>query len=410
MATCGERPGLPPVIIRRVAIVFLAIPLVACSASANASPSRSAFGASSSSPGGTPGASAGGSPSSPASTASPVPTPPPGGIYAATVSGRIDPSLTGIPERVYVPDEVSGDVVVIDPATFRIVGRFKVGLYPEHITPDWDLQRLYVNNMNSSSLTIIDPRTSRPTGTISVPTPYSTYFTVDGTKAIVVEDLISPLNIKRNGLYFYDRKTWRQLKFVQIPWPGADDLDMSADGSFLLVSCEYSGVVAKVDTRSMAVTGSVRVGSLPRDVRLAPDGTIFWVANEGLNIVQAVDARTMKIVAAIHTGRGPHGLEFSRDTTRMFVSNRSAGSISVIDLATRPVAATWSIGGSPDEMALSPDGSQLWVSNRYNGGVTVVDTQGGGVLATIATGGYPHGLAFWPVPGRMSLGQNGNMR
>jgi YVTN family beta-propeller protein len=61
-------------------------------------------------------------------------------------------------------------------------------------------------------------------------------------------------------------------------------------------------------------------------------------------------------------------------------------------------------------MALSPDGSQLWVSNRYNGGVSVVDTGTGKVVATIRTGQAPHGLAFWPIPGQMSLGQNGNMR
>jgi YVTN family beta-propeller protein len=309
-----------------------------------------------------------------------------------------------------VPDEISGDVVVIDPATFRIVRRFNVGRYPEHITPDWDLSRLYVNNMNSSSLTVIDPRTSRPSGTIPVLIPYDVYFTLDGAKAVVVNDLISPQNINRNGLAFYDRRTWHLLKFVQVPFPGADDLDMSADGSYLMVSCEYSGRVMKVDTRSMRVVGSVAVGSLPRDVRLAPDGRVFYVANEGLNLVQVVDPIGLKVVMSIPTGAGPHGLEFSRDATRLYVNNRTAGTITVIDVATLRVITTWRIGGSPDEMVLSPDGGQLWISNRRNGGVSVVDTRSGKVLATIATGNAPHGLTYWPQPGTMSVGQNGNMR
>jgi YVTN family beta-propeller protein len=326
------------------------------------------------------------------------------------VSGQISPALAGIPERVYVPDEISGDVVVIDPATFKIVRRFKTGLYPEHITPDWDLSRLLVSNMNSSTLTIIDPRTSRPSGTIKVPIPYAVYFTLDGAKAVVVNDLISPLNIKRNGLYFYDRRTWRVLKFVQIPYPGADDLDMSADGRYLMVSCEYSGRIAKVDTRSMRIVGSVKVGSLPRDVRLAPDGRVFFVANEGLNLVQVVDPVGLKVVASIPTGAGTHGLEFSRDATRLYVNNRTAGTITVIDVATLRVITTWRIGGSPDEMVLSPDGTRLWISNRHNGGVSVVDTRSGKVLATIATGDAPHGLTYWPQPGSIAVGQNGNMR
>jgi YVTN family beta-propeller protein len=345
-------------------------------------------------------------------TASPTPSgPPPGGVYAATVSGQIDPSLAGIPERVYVPDEISGDVVVIDPATFKIVDRFKVGAYPEHITPDWDLSKLYVNNMNSSTLTVIDPSTGRPTGTINdIPTPYDLYFTLDGAKAIVVDDLISPQLINRNGLNFYDRRTWKLLKFVEIPYPGADDLDLSADGSYLMVSAEYSGRVVKVDTNSMRVVGSVGVGSLPRDVRLSPDGKVFFVTNEGLNRLQVIDPIAMTVVASIPTGRGAHGLEFSRDTKRLFVNNRTAGSITVVDVATLAVLATWQIGGSPDEMVTSPDGSQMWVSNRYGGGVSVIDTRTGAVLATIATGDQPHGLTYWPQPGIMSVGQNGNMR
>jgi YVTN family beta-propeller protein len=74
------------------------------------------------------------------------------------------------------------------------------------------------------------------------------------------------------------------------------------------------------------------------------------------------------------------------------------------------VVADWPVGGSPDEMSLSPDGSQLWVSNRYHASVSVVDTTSGKVIATIRVGSSPHGLIYWPQPGRMSVGQNGNMR
>jgi YVTN family beta-propeller protein len=381
--------------------------LGACSTS-TPSPSVAPSGGALTSPSLAPASSA----SSPSQTAEPTATATPtGGVYAATVSGQIDPSLAGIPERVYVPNETSGDVSVIDPATFKVVGHFATGAYPEHITPDWDLQRLLVSNMNGGTLTPVDPRTSQPGEKISLPIfPYAVYFTIDGAKAMVVTDYISPKLVKDNGITFYDRKTWKLIKYVQVPWPGADDLDLSTDGSYLLISCEYSGVVAKVDTNEMKVTGHVNVGSLPRDVRLAPDGRTFFVANEGLDGIQIVDPVTMTVTGFIPTGNGAHGIEFSRDTTKMFVANRAAGSISVIDIATLKVVATWQVGGSPDEMVLSPDGSQLWASNRYHGTVSVIDTASGKVIATIPVGSRPHGLTYWPQPGRMSIGQNGNMR
>jgi YVTN family beta-propeller protein len=332
------------------------------------------------------------------------------GIYAYTTSGHLSPLLAGLTPRVYVPNEGSGTVVVIDPRTFAIIGRFWVGNEPEHVTPDWDLKRLYVNDMLSDALTVIDPRTAKPIRTISVPIPYNLYFTPDGSKAIVVEDSKLPGSVYPNGLRFYDRATWKFLKFVSIPFPGADHLDFTADGRYLFISCEYSGEVERIDTRTMQITGGVRVGGLPIDVRLAPAGDVFFVANQGSGGVSVVDPVKMKVIGFIPTGNGAHGISLSRDATRLFVSNRLAGTISVISIATRHVIATWIIGGTPDMMTLSPDGIQLWVSNRYSGTVTVIDTRSGRVLAVIRTGVGPHGLSFWPQPGRFSLGHNGNMR
>jgi YVTN family beta-propeller protein len=347
----------------------------------------------------------------PAPTAVPTPTPtPPGGVYAGTVGGVLDPSVANLPPRVYVPNEASNDVAVIDPTTLTVIGRFPAGASPEHITPDWDLRTLYVSNMNGATLTVIDPRTEQPVATKNVPFPYNLFFTPDGSKAIVVADYLGIDMVADNGLYFYDRKTWELLKFVQVPWPGVNHLDFSPDGSFLIVSCESAGVVVKIDTRKMEIVGTVELGGSPLDVRLAPAGDVFFVANQGTNGVDVVDAVAMKLVDFIPTGPGAHAFAFSRDVTRLFVTNRHHGTISVIDVASRKVVDTWQVGGSPDMATVSPDGSQLWFSNRFHGTVTVLNPATGAVLKVIETGGNPHGLTYWPQPGSISLGHNGNMR
>jgi YVTN family beta-propeller protein len=344
-------------------------------------------------------------------SAEPTPSGPPvGGIYAGTVGGEIDASIADLPLRVYVPNELSNDVAVIDPVTLTVVGRFPVGLSPEHITPDWDLQKLYVSNMNGATLTVIDPQTEEPVETMDVPFPYNLFFTLDGEKAIVVADYLGMDMVADNGLYFYDRETWELLKFVQVPYPGVNHLDMSPDGSYLLVSCESAGAVVRIDTNAMEITGTVEVGGSPLDVRLAPDGDVFYVANQGTHGVDVVDADNLEHVDFIPTGQGAHAFGISRDATRLFVTNRHEGTISVIDFATRELVDTWQVGGSPDMTTVSPDGSQLWVSNRFHGTVTVINPETGEVIKVIETGGNPHGLTFWPQPGSISLGHNGNMR
>jgi YVTN family beta-propeller protein len=327
-------------------------------------------------------------------------------VYANTMSGVVPCPLCKLPPRVYVPDSGAGRVDVIDPLTFKVIDHFAVGSIPHHIAPAWDMSALYVDNEGSSSLTVINIHTGKPSGTIHVPYPYNLYFTPDGTKAIDVVE-------REQRIVFLDpRHGWKQLASVSIPWPGADHLDFSADGSYLMISTEYSGVVAKVDTIHMKLVGWVNVGGLPIDVKLSPDGTLFYVSNQGLNGVSIIDPIAMKVIKFIPTGKGAHGFQVSRDTKFLYVSNRLEGSFSVISFATQKVVAKWVIpgGGSPDMLQLNPAGTQLWASGRYNATVYVMSTVTGKLLAEIPVGVQDHGLTYFPNVGLHSLGHNGVYR
>jgi DNA-binding beta-propeller fold protein YncE len=324
-------------------------------------------------------------------------------VYAATTSGKVSAAARGARPLVYVPASASNSVDVIDPHTFKVIRRFSVGQWPQHITPSWDFNRLYVNNTESNSLTEIDPRTGKPGRTFSVRDPYNLYFTPDGRRAIVVAE-------RYQSLDFRDPRTWKLIRSVRVPWPGVDHLDFSRDGRYLLASTEFSGMVVKVDVRRMKLAGRVRVGGLPVDVKLAPDGSRFYVANQGRGGVSIVNPHTMKRTGFIRTGRGAHGLCVSRNARFLYVSNRMKGTISVIDFAHRRVRKTWRVGGSPDMLQVSPDGRRLWTSDRFYQSVTVVSTRSGRVLRRIRVGPAPHGLAYFPQPGRFSLGHNGVYR
>lgn len=398
---------------RFLAVLFAAALLAACSTteqSTPAEPAASVAGGSSSSPSASeaPADSPDGS-AAPSAEATPS-EPPIGGIYAGPASGVLDPRVADLPHRVYVPNETSNDVAVIDPQTFEVVGRITAGAAPEHISPDWDFSKLYVSNMNGATLTVIDPATQQATETMQVPFPYNLFFTPDGSKAIVVADYLGADMVADNGLYFYDRETWELLKFVQVPWPGVNHLDFTADGRYLMVTCESAGAVVKIDTVEMEIVGAVEVGGSPLDIRLDPDGDVFYVANQGTHGVDVIDPETMTAVGFIPAGNGAHAFAFSRDVSRLFLTNRLGNTIDVIDLDSRTIVDSWPAGGSPDMATVSPDGSQLWVSNRFHGTVNVFDPATGEMLATIATGGNPHGLTYWPQPGTISLGHNGNMR
>ena len=324
-------------------------------------------------------------------------------VYAHTRATDLDPRLASVPQRVYVPNSVSNTVDVIDPHTFKVIDHFNVGKQPQHITPSWDMNTLYVDNTRGNSLTPIDPRTGKPGQPIPVEDPYNLYFTPDGSHAIVVAEALHRLD-------FRDPHTWQLVKSVPVPFNGLDHADFTADGKTMAISCEFSGWLLRVDLERMEVTGQLHVGGAPIDVKLSPNGRVFYVANQQRDGVSVVDATTFEETRFIPTGAGAHGLYPSRDGRELYVSNRKAGSVSVLDFLTGDVLANWHIGGSPDMGGVSTDGKQLWLSGRYNKEVYVIDTHTGELIHTIKVGDGPHGLSLFPQPGRFSMGHTGVYR
>ncbi len=345
----------------------------------------------------------------------------PANLYSEAAAGKLSPAVAGALPRVYVPNLKSNDVYVIDPAAFKVVDRFKVGVNPQHVVPSWDLKTLWVTNnaegRTDGSLTPIDPTTGKPRPAIAVDDPYNMYFTPDGRSAVVVAEALKRLD-------FRDPQTMALQSSLAVPQcAGINHADFSIDGRFAIFTCEFQGSLAKIDIPDRKVLGYLKLsqGGMPQDIRVSPDGKAFFVADMKAGGVFVVDGASFTETGFIKTGIGSHGLYPSRDGAKLYVANRGSshiggpphgkGSVSVIDFATRKIVATWPIpgGGSPDMGNVSVDGKVLWLSGRYDNVVYAIDTATGQVRI-IPVGKEPHGLTVWPQPGRYSLGHTGNMR
>ena len=384
-----------------------------------------------------------------------APVPDPLNLYSETAAGKMSPSVSGTLERVYVPNHMAHTVSVIDPATLKVVGTFKVGLYPQHVVPSWDLKTLYVannaENSNKGSLTEIDPKTGKPGRTIPVDDPYNMYWSPDGKYAIVVAEA-------HRRLDFRNPQTMKVEYSIATPdCGGINHADFSIDGRYALFTCEFDGAVTKIDLVNRKVLGTIKLSryfdrpdalalvqpslktpkyvpdpsqiggqicvtpGMPQDVRVSPDGKTFYIADMMADGVHVVDGESFRQTGFIPTGVGAHGLYPSRDGKLLYVANRGSnyvhgkpkgkGSVSVIDFATGKVVKTWPIpgGGSPDMGNVSADGKYLWLAARYDDVVYRFDTSNGDVKQ-IKVGAEPHGLTVWPQPGRYSLGHTGNLR
>ncbi|HQS32347.1 hypothetical protein [Polaromonas sp.] len=376
-------------------------------------------------------------------------------LYSETGRDKMSKATAGALERIYVPNRGENTVSVIDPATLKVIDKFKVGVHPQHVVPSWDLQTLWVANnaegRTDGSLTPVDPKTGKPGKSVPVDDPYNMYFSPDGRLAIVVAEAYKRLD-------FRDPITMKLAYSIATPkCPGINHADFSIDGRFAVFTCEFGGALTKIDLVNRKVVDTIKLSpyfnrpdalaaiaapgkkptkipdpgqpgadicttpGMPQDVRASPDGKTFFVADMMADGVHVVDLDSFKQIGFLPTGVGAHGLYPSRDGKNLYVANRGSnkirgtpngkGSISVINFASRSVVKTWPIpgGGSPDMGNVSADGKYLWLSGRYDDTVYRIETESGAV-DKVKVGREPHGLTVWPQPGRYSLGHTGNLR
>ena len=380
------------------------------------------------------------------------PVPDPLNLYSEVTADKLSAAVRGDLERIYVPNLRSNDVYVVDPAQMKVVDRFKVGYSPQHVVPSWDLRTLWVTNnaerRNDGSLTPIDPKTGKRGPDVVVDNPYNMYFSPDGKSAIVVAEA-------RKRLDFREPQTMALQFSIDVPGcPGVNHADFSIDGKFAIFTCEFAGILVKIDlvnrkvlgylqltmpaTRFKETPGGPRVQAgkvwepgeteictvkkgMPQDIRSSPDGKRFYIADMHADGVHIVDGASFTQVGFVATGIGAHGLYPSRDGKSLYVANRGShkihgsrngnGGVTVIDFATEKIVARWGVpgGGSPDMGNVSVDGKYLWLAARYDDVIYRFDTANGDVKQ-IKVGAEPHGLTVWPQPGRYSLGHTGNLR
>ena len=251
-------------------------------------------------------------------------------IYSEQAANKMSPTVKNAKPLVYVPNNRSASVTLIDPVTFKVLRTVPVGLDPQHVVPSWDLTKLFVTNnaegRTDGSLTPIDPVSGEFGAPIPVDDPYNMYYTPDGKSAIVVAEAFKRLDLR-------DPVTWQVQRTIATPeCGGINHADFSGDGSYAVFTCEFDAAIIKIDWRAGTVLGKITFGksqaeSMPQDVRVGPDGQTFYVADMIKDGVAIIDGDSFTQKGFVKTGIGTHGIYPSRDGTKLYIANRGQNTV-----------------------------------------------------------------------------------
>jgi YVTN family beta-propeller protein len=233
--------------------------------------------------------------------------------------------------KVYVVNEYSNTVSVIDTDTDTVKSTINLGNFPYGIDINPLNNRIYITNRGSNTVSVLDGSVDTKLDDITVGK--------------------SPVGIAVNP---------------SANWIYVTNLD--------------DGTVSVIDGITNDVIETVSVGKTPYGIAVNPLSNQIYVTDIITNTVTVIDGETNEITVKIPVGKKPTGLAIDipdrkGEDNKLYVANYDSDSVSVIDTITNEVTNNiTSVGDSPVGMAVNSISNKLYVSNIASNTVAVIDT------------------------------------
>jgi YVTN family beta-propeller protein len=336
-------------------------------------------------------------------------------------------SLSGQNYQIFVSNEKSGDVTVINGSDLKVVATISVGKRPRGIQVSPDGRTVYVAmsgtpiapppkldangnpifqrgkddddddtahaDKSADGIGVIDVAQKKLTGKLSVgsdPEEFSLsksgaelYISNEDVKTASVVDLASG-------------KVTHIIPVGQEP----EGVATAPDGKNFYVTCEAGGEIYVIDTANYKAIGHFTVALRPRSVDFLPGTGIGFIPSESvgqLNVIDTVNYKVLKTIT-LPTGSRPVRVRTAPNGQKVYVSNGRAGTVSVLDSHSYEVVDSIKVGTRPWGLIISPDGKYLYVANGPSNDVSVVDLQTDKEIARIQAGQSPWGIVIVPIP------------
>ena len=272
--------------------------------------------------------------------------------------------------RVYVTNEISGDLSVIDSTSMEVVSTVALGKRPRGIHASPDGKTIYVALSGSP------------------PAPPG-----------VDESTLPPPDKNADGIGVFDvasNKMIRMLKGGSDP----ENFDVSLDGKTIYVSNEDANGVSFIDVAAGAITKTIKTGDEPEGVKLTPDGKLVYSTAEADGTVSVIDPVAGVLLKTFKVGRRPRNVVFMPFGKRAYVNAENDGAIYLLDTDKNEVMKKIDLGTpgeiKPMGLALSLDSAKLYVTSGRGHKVFVVDTAANQPTGSFEVGQRPWGLALSP--------------
>ena len=296
--------------------------------------------------------------------------------------------LTGM---IYVANQFSNTISVIDSKTDNIENTILVDNFPYDLDTNPFNNRVYVTNRGSGTVSVIDGSTNQKLSDVEVGS------SPVGISVNPSKNLIYVTNLDSKSVSIIDginNEVIKTIKLNHIPY----GITLNPLTNKIYISNIDNSTVSVIDGKTNQVLDNITVGIVPTGLYIDLKTNILYAANYVSNTMSIIDANTNKIKSTVKVGKSPVDIAADSLSNKIYVSNLGDNTVSVINATTSEKIKDISLGTKIAEnyesidpsldlpievafplvasrLAVNPDTKLIYVSNTSFNGISVIDSK-----------------------------------
>ena len=307
---------------------------------------------------------------------------------------------TGRP--IIVQTNSAGDtVMLIDPATDRIVGEIPEAEVAHGAAAAPDGSRLYLSDESLSTVDVVDTRTMRITKRIPLSGhPNNIAIHKNGRRAYVA------ITGAQGGVDIIDLVTEERVKTIRV-LGGVHNPFITPDSKFVVAGSTGGAVATVIDTELERAVWSIHFegGVRPICFETNPDGSTKRMFAQITNFhgFAIVDWAQKKEVGRITLpeipvaqrnndgiqGSPAHGILIAPDGKTLWSTSKFNSAVYAYSMPDLKYLGDVKVGTVPDWLTFTPDSKKLYVANAHDNTVSVIDVAARKEITRIKVGQVP---------------------
>ena len=308
-------------------------------------------------------------------------------IRLVTIAIILTPFATYAKDRIFVTNEKSNNISVIDAETLNVEHTIDVGDRPRGIGLSPDSSELYVAISEENKIVVLDPNSLKILRDFEAGSDPETFGVHPNGNIYISNEDDAKASV-------FNPKTGKQLAEIKVGLE-PEGVAVSPDGKRVIVTSESTNMLHVIKAPENVIESNILIGSRPRAAVFTKSGDIAYATAEISGEVVKVDMNKAKILKTASLGDAkakPKDVILAKDEKTIYVAGGRANKIIVMDADTLEIIKGIPVGKRVWGLAMSGDGQRVFTTNGVSGTVSVIDTGKNEVIKTIEVGKFPWGV------------------